>query len=356
MGKINTYDLKLTFIIAVYNGAAFLQKCIESLLDQDIPYSEYEIICVDDCSTDHSVSVINSYVNKYSNIRLIQHPVNMKTGTTCNSGFKNAKGKYIWFIGQDDWIKPKCVNRLLEIIEKDQLNVLAFNYKRVDENEIELHSPEIFEDINVMNGNKFVHQYYEHNFDNYLLGYEWRAIFNKEFLVENNIGFKDGVIYEDTTYLFKSIIYAQRFAAIKDFIYYYRVNNGSVTNTNKKFKANLIFEFTFITGSEVLELSEQLKPIDKLFSDILYKRAIGYFKGFSYKIVATSISEKRIFYTLVSKNRNLIDRLSKLTPFYISLLVDKRFGFLLVLLLKPFYLVKNIIKSIKRNGIKRVNA
>ena len=136
--------IKISFIIPIFNGELYLSKCIDSLLKQNISIDEYEIICIDDCSIDNSVNIILNYKEKFSNIILVELPVNSKTGTVCNIGLEYAKGKYIWIVGQDDWVKPNCLNRLIQECDNKELDVLAFNYRRMDETENELHSATVF--------------------------------------------------------------------------------------------------------------------------------------------------------------------------------------------------------------------
>lgn len=170
----------LSFIVPIFNGEKFLPKCLDSLLMQNILYSDYEIICIDDCSTDHSVDVVKSYIKKNSNIKLIQNKENKKTGTTCNIGLKHSNGKYLWIVGQDDWIEPNCLKQLIEICNNGNLDVLSFNYTRVDSNEKKLHSAEVFKNINPIKGDEFIKLYFPESFQYYLLGYEWRAIYKKK--------------------------------------------------------------------------------------------------------------------------------------------------------------------------------
>ncbi len=82
-------------------------------------------------------------------------PVNSKTGTVCNIGLTQAKGKYIWIIGQDDWIEANSLGKLIKKCEENELDVLAFNYRRVDESENQLHSATVFQNTELMNGNIF---------------------------------------------------------------------------------------------------------------------------------------------------------------------------------------------------------
>ena len=85
--------LKLSFILPCYNVAPYIGRCIESIEHQDIPQSEYEVICVDDCSTDDTVQKIKEYQAKYPNIQLICHTENKTAGGARNTGMDAAKGE-----------------------------------------------------------------------------------------------------------------------------------------------------------------------------------------------------------------------------------------------------------------------
>lgn len=338
-------NLKISFIIPLFNGEKFIAKCLDSLLNQDLTHSEYEIICVDDCSLDNSVQKVTDYQQKYDNVKLVRHKCNLKTGTTCNTGLKNACGKYIWIIGQDDWIENNCLLRLINCMEGKELDVLAFNYRRVDELENELHSATVFGETAVVKGDTFIEENFRNNFVHYLLGYEWRAIYNRNYLHTQKINFTDSAIYEDTTYLFKAIIYSNRFASIPDFVYNYRVNTRSITDVNKKYKGNLIYEFSFVAGNEVLDLADDLSEKYKEFSEILHRTAIWYFESFTYKIVAATLKEKRIFYSLMCINSIQLSKKLKMTAWYVQLLAKPILGLYFSIILKPFYLLRRKIKN-----------
>lgn len=334
----------ISFVIPVYNGEKYLSKCIESICNQDVQREFYEIICVNDFSSDSSEAVIRKCQKKYPNIKLINQLTNSKTGTANNVGLDNTQGKYIWFLGQDDLIAPDCLQRLIEKCEREELDVLAFNYRRINEQEEELHSAVVFQNSDVMNGQKFLEKYFDTDFEHYLLGYEWRAIFRKDFLSQKNIRFKDGAIYEDTVFLFKSIFYANRIASISDFLYYYRVNSFSITDINKKYKGNLIYEFAFVAGSEVYELANEIEGLNKKYADILHNKAIWYFQSFTYKVVGANISEKKKFYQLIKANKGVVSYFIRFTTLKEKILIHPFLGFFLSVILKPFYILKNRLK------------
>ena len=119
-------DLRLSIIIPFYNVERFISECLDSVFDQDIPLSEYEVICVNDGSPDHSRDIVLQYMERFPNLRLIEHEKNRKLGTARNTGRTIAQGKYIWNVDSDDKIIPNCLSGMLKICEDNELDVLEF--------------------------------------------------------------------------------------------------------------------------------------------------------------------------------------------------------------------------------------
>ena len=130
MGKL------VSIIVSVYNKEPYLKKCIESLINLNIDHSKIEAIFVDDCSTDHSVEIIESYVEKFEFIKIIKLPNN--TGSPSeprNIGMKEASGKYLTLLDADDWLDtegfPKFINK---VNEDDAEFGLGQSYKHTNKN------------------------------------------------------------------------------------------------------------------------------------------------------------------------------------------------------------------------------
>lgn len=339
----------ISFIIPIYNGEKYLNKCIDSILNQTITSVDFEIICIDDCSTDNSVGIIKGFQKNNSNIKLIENQKNLKTATVCNIGLDNAQGDYIWIIGQDDWIHEDSIKKLTSIVNTKLPDVIAFNYRRVDFSENELHSAEVFDNSDLVKGADYIRSKFGDAFPHYLLGYEWRAIFNREYLKKQNIRFPEGGIYEDTTFLFKAILFTEKFISITDFLYYYRVNPQSITDFNKKYKGNLVFEFAFKAGNEVLDLALEIKELHPDFSLKLFEMAKWYFNGFVPKIIGASMKEKMNFYNEIRINNELIiSAISYLKPLS-KILIQKTVGLIMATLLKTAYLFKKKVIDRKKN-------
>ena len=120
--------MQLSIIVPVYNVADYLAKCLDSLLAQDLPQNEYEIIVVNDGSTDNSGEIAQQYADKYANITLINQGNQGLSGAR-NTGIKCAKGDYIQFVDSDDYLEENVLGGLLKQVEKDNLDVLRFKYQ-----------------------------------------------------------------------------------------------------------------------------------------------------------------------------------------------------------------------------------
>lgn len=91
--------IRLSIIIPFYNVEKYIAQCLDGVFSQDIPDEEYEVKCMNDGSPDGSRDIVCSYLPHHPNLRLIDHPRNMKLGAARNTGRKVARGNYIWHVG-----------------------------------------------------------------------------------------------------------------------------------------------------------------------------------------------------------------------------------------------------------------
>lgn len=300
--------IKFSFLVPIYNGEKFLDRLFTSLLSQDIPQSEYEIVCVDDCSQDHSIELIEQYCSRNPNIRLLRNDVNRKLAYNVNLLSASAKGKYMWFLGQDDYVEPNCLGKLYKRLNEDSLDVLVFNYRHVREDESVLNECKVVSMSETLIGLEWIkNQFADRDYCQYILGYTWRAIFRTELWRKNNIRCMDGMMYEDTTNLLKSIVYANAVASIPDMLYYYRINSSSITYRKDFVKrGDLIYEFAFMVGQEVETFYNELKNIDVDLSKNLYAHLQQRYNNFLFDLIRTPNEHKRIFYQCVNSNYDFV--------------------------------------------------
>jgi glycosyltransferase involved in cell wall biosynthesis len=225
-------ELELSIVVPVYNVKPYLQKCIDSLLDQDIEKSRYEIILVDDGSTDGSGQLCDEFAEKGSNITVI-HQKNQGLGAARNKGISHAKGTYIQFVDSDDYLESNVLSFLVEKVEKDELDVLRFNYHNVNE------QYEVFEPNKV--SKPFV-DYQDSVCDGLTflterLGFGCYAV---QFIIRRcllaNCLFKEGILYEDAEWTPRMLLEAKRVTSTTTCVYYYLMRKGSITQNKDKGK------------------------------------------------------------------------------------------------------------------------
>lgn len=214
--------IKYSFIVPVYNTEKYLKKCLDSLVNQT--YKDFEIIVVNDGSTDKSSNIISKYQKKYKNIIVIDKE-NEGLSMARNRGVQKSSGKYIIFVDSDDYVS----NKLLEEVDKkiDDSDILRFQIATEDENytKINEYHEEDFESMCGYDAFKYLSSYH-------FVEPAWCYVIRKNYYIENKFSFKKGVYHEDFG-LIPYVIYKARKAKSIDFIgYYYIQRNGSIMNNN----------------------------------------------------------------------------------------------------------------------------
>ncbi|MFS2168900.1 glycosyltransferase family 2 protein [Priestia megaterium] len=187
-------NILFSIIVPIYNVESYLQKTIESTLLQNIIHSEYEIILVNDGSTDGSLNICEKYEREYSNIILINKE-NQGVSTARNVGIERAKGQYLMFLDGDDLLEENILLKLKEAIERKKCDMLLCNYRRIINNdltnvaELGYQYPERL--IKNFDINDFLCWAYDNKM-NYSW-YVWRNIYSRSFILDNNLFFESQI-------------------------------------------------------------------------------------------------------------------------------------------------------------------
>jgi len=218
-----------SIIVPIYNVADYVEQCVRSLYHQDIPTTDYEVIVIDDCSPDKSKDIVIALQSEYENLKLISLSENMKLGSARNVGLQNAGGKYIWFVDSDDFIQPNVLKQFYSELEKENLEILHFDYKVFNDLDEKINPYRINYELTICSGVEFY-------FDSHELWWQkgveaWRKVYRRSFLLENNFFFAEKVMYEDVDHSFKIFAKAQRVKHIDLSPYCYRNNSSSITKT-----------------------------------------------------------------------------------------------------------------------------
>ncbi len=216
---------KLSIIVPIYGVEQYLRKCVDSLLNQDIPSSEYEIILVDDGGKDACPQICEDYAAVHENIRVV-HRENGGLSAARNSAIEIAQGEYVMFVDSDDYIKPNVLSGLLSQMERDNLDVLRYNYQNINEQNEVFHPFKAAQrDMNysesVVDGEIFLNE---------RLGpacYAWVFVLKRE-LLEGCI-FTPGIYFEDTDWTPRMLLKAKRVASTPMIVYNYLWREGSIT-------------------------------------------------------------------------------------------------------------------------------
>lgn len=227
--------MNLSIVVPIYNVAPYLCKCVDSLLAQDI--SDYEIILVDDGSTDYSGVIADEISNAFRlsplasrlTLRVI-HQSNAGLSAARNSGINAAQGDYIMFVDSDDYLESNVLGALMEQVECDNLDVLRFRYQNVRE------SGDAFAPYKDMtNYNDYSSTPTDGlTFLNERMGTQCYAV---QFLVRREIvlleQFTPGIYFEDTDWTPRMLLRAERVASTDLVVYNYLWREGSITLSQK---------------------------------------------------------------------------------------------------------------------------
>jgi len=253
----NMYSVSV--IIPCYNAENFLVDCLKGLSKQT--FRDFEIIFVDDGSTDYTPKMLDEYASSNSNVKVI-HQANQGVSTAKNNGFKIASGKYIYFCDSDDFIHPQLLEIFYNTLEKNNSDIVGcgsnFFKEQIRYDDVQ------FEDLTNKN---FISNYDDLDviFSKMLVSRPSsfftlgvNKMFRKELLSKIDtypILFNNKISYgEDTNMLCKYLLNVKKVSVVNKKLHYYRQRKGSVLHS--KFKENLI---TVLKSTEPLDLLDKTK-------------------------------------------------------------------------------------------------
>lgn len=224
-----------SLILPVYNVEKYVKRCVNSLLRQE--YTDYEIILVDDGSTDSSGSICDKLADKNNNI-FAYHKENGGLSDARNYGMDRAKGNYILFIDSDDWVDEKLLISLHNHLNKSNVDILKFGFQKMQEGN---YKNTFFSYFNI---GVYDRRQIEETILPYTIGpkrlfcYEqnacksvWSHVYSLNFLRENNIRFvsEREILNEDYLFNLHTLLYAKSLEVTHYILYYYDYREGSLS-------------------------------------------------------------------------------------------------------------------------------
>lgn len=328
----------ISIIMSVYNVEKYLEECLASIFNQS--YKDFELIIINDGSTDNSLTIINKYLKKYSNIVYLEQQ-NKGLSEARNLGLSFAKGEYILFIDSDDYIDKEMFKIMIEKIESNKSDMVIIGhtefYDDVKGNDCEVKLN--ISDSKSYSGLEVANLMLECN----IMGVAWNKLYKTEKLKKDNFYFESGRYTQDWYPIFKHISNLQKISFVNLPLYKYRLRSTSTTSkknkkrledyyyaitsilnyveeNKEKFNENSINKFKCITFNNLLGLissiydiegSKHYLEIQKINLDPLNIKTSEIFKvkNLDWKIKVYLIAWKLRIYKMVLNSENLIRRI-----------------------------------------------
>ncbi|MGN0006158.1 MAG: glycosyltransferase family 2 protein [Candidatus Gastranaerophilaceae bacterium] len=224
-------QIKVSIIMSLFNVELYMRTAIESVLNQTL--KEIELICIDDGSTDYTLTVAKEYAKKDKRIKIIKYKETNGQAYARNRGITVAKGKYIGFVDGDDWVESTMFEKLYNEAEKNQTDVAFCAAALYDDQTGKT----------IWNNDYYNMYLIPKEFDNRVFTHEetknlltgslnvalWNKIYRTDFLNKNKIRFPEHYIFEDMPFFYETWFNAKSICFIRDCCYYYRINRQTST-------------------------------------------------------------------------------------------------------------------------------
>lgn len=301
--------IKVTVVVPIYNVEKYLNKCIESIVNQT--YENLEIILVDDGSPDNCPAICELWAEKDSRIRVI-HKENQGLGMARNTGIENATGEYICFFDSDDYIALELIENCVKAIQETDSDAVMFKFTNFSEKAPQIDSANT--GFEIYKGRELrekllpdlISRDYRHS---KISGYAfsaWSYLFSLSMIKDNNLLFvsEREIISEDTMFLIEAYSKFNKIAVIPRVLYYHYVNDNSLTFTFRKDRQekNLIF------------LKEAIKLSDRVgYAPIIKNRLTSLYHSFTIaalkQLLMSEIPDKKILIKNILSDKGLRETL-----------------------------------------------
>lgn len=239
--------MKISIIIPIYNVEKYVEQTLKSVCNQN--FEDYEIIVVNDGSPDNSLKICEEFASRSSRNIIIISQENGGLSKARNTGLDIAKGEYVWFIDSDDWIEENCLKEITTLLT-DNIDELVLGAANVDDNGSIINERNLFPkyDKSTVLGS-----------DAWKLGINQLCaavftIYRREFLLNNNLRFMEGIYHEDDEFCPRASYLSSAIRYMSRVIYYVRQNPNSIT---RSFNAKKSFDDIIVAQSLLQFIDEE---------------------------------------------------------------------------------------------------
>lgn len=255
----------VSIILPVYNAERFLSPCIESVLQQT--YTAWELIAVDDGSSDSSLEILQSYAEKNQRINVLSKK-NEGVSIARNIALEQTKGEYVYFADADDVLMPDALSVLVEAMERYQATFVKADFLPIDENEkqVFVNKKQVIRkrfDGTVMNADKFFKKVLMKEY------FLWTCLFRRDLIEKYQIRFIPHCrLMEDSAFIVDYLLHSDRNVYRDACVYGYRKYEGTVSAVKKDYSQDLVMILAHIEKSNVVGFQLELKAqIERVLSE-----------------------------------------------------------------------------------------
>ena len=262
-------NLKVSIIVPIYNAQKTLERCIESILNQD--FSDFELLLINDGSKDDSGKICDAYAKKDHRVRVI-HKENSGVSASRNLALQEAKGEYLQFLDADDWITPNATRLLVESLEQNHCDMVIADFYRVIKERLS-HKGSIDED-GVLSREEFANFMMENPADFYY-GVLWNKLYKKSIIEKQQLCMNPKISWcEDFMFNLEYIRHCENIFVLQVPIYYYVKTKGSLVSQSmsltKTIKTKMmVFEYYTDFYKQVLTEEEYEKKRLQIYSYLM---------------------------------------------------------------------------------------
>jgi glycosyltransferase involved in cell wall biosynthesis len=222
----------LSIIVPIYNVEPYLERCLRSLEDQDIPREDFEIICINDGSTDNSRDVVLLLQGEFDNIIFLEQQ-NQGVSVARNKGMDLAQGDYLMMVDPDDFLKPNILKERLRMIKEGNLDVAYNGHVVVNEKLEEIYRFDpFFDKYRIVTGIDFINEYFKGKKEIRIPHSSVGIFYKTSFINAHRLRYVEGIPYlEDGELMAKITCLAGRVMFLNDPVYYVYTRTGSATNS-----------------------------------------------------------------------------------------------------------------------------
>lgn len=304
-------ECKLSIIVPVYNVEKYVEKCLKTLVAQEI--DNYEVIVVVDGSTDNSISIVRNFADKYPNIIKYFEIENQGLSAARNFGLSKACGEYVGFVDSDDYIDIDMYKKMYEHAKQQKCDVVVCDYFKVTQNGKERVKLQIKDNDSI---------------DSIIIKarpYAWNKLFKRSLFNRYNIKFPQGLIFEDICSIYPLMMVASNIQYVDNCCYNYVYTRSDSIMNNRQRDDNKIFEVLGIFNKYCIEnnLIEQYEGLvcEINVRHIFYRlREMHNYNTLMYnmKFICESFKYLNTNFHNWKKNSNYVQRMKKIKKYAVG--------------------------------------